>query len=99
MWRTTDADYGITYGGCIADIHSASTYSHADPSAGRYGPSSDRNNRSTGNQADSNRNNSSCGNQAGSHRNAGTSAHRASCSADRRHDGGRSRGCGIYHSQ
>ncbi len=47
MWRTTDADYGVTYGGCIADIHSASTYRHADPTAGRYGASSDKNNGSS----------------------------------------------------
>ena len=112
MRRTIDADYGVTYSGCITDIHSASTYRHANSSGGRYGASSDRNNSSCGNQADSNRNNSSCGNQAdsnrnnsscgnqaGSHRNAGTSAHRASCSAYRCHDGGRSGGCGIHHSQ
>ncbi len=66
MWRTTDADYGVTYGGCTAAIHTASSYRHPDPSAGRYGASSDRNN-------------SSCGNQAGSHRNAGARSHRNAC--------------------
>ena len=70
MWGTNDPDWGVTYGGFSddinrADIYSASTYSHADPSANLYGASSDRDN-------------SSCRNQAGSHRNAGTSAHRAS---------------------
>ena len=44
MWGTTDADYGVTYGGCTVDIHSAFAYSHPDPSAGRYGASSDKNN-------------------------------------------------------
>ncbi len=84
MWGTTDADYGVTYGGrtadysvtysgCTADIHTASSYRHPDPSAGRYGASSDRNNSCS--NTHSNRNNSSCGNQAGSHRNAGTSAY------------------------
>jgi len=75
MWRTTDADYGVTYSGCIADIDSTSTFSHADPSAGRYGASSDGNNNCSCSNTHSNRNNSSCGNQAGSHRDAGTSAY------------------------
>ena len=101
MWRTTDADYGVTYGGCIADIHSASTYRHADPSAGRYGASSDRHRDSfahlCGTSSDSNDN--PCSNQGSSDRSAGASAHRATCGAYRRHDGGRSGGCSFHHSQ
>ncbi len=84
MWGTTDADYGVTNGGCIADIDSTSTYSHADPSAGLYVAPSDRNN--------------SCSNQGSSYKNTGTSAYRASCGAYRRHDGGRSGGCSFHHS-
>ncbi len=88
MWGTagSDAGFGVTYGGCTADIHGRFTYSHAGPSAGRNGTSSDCNHSSRGNQADS-------------HRNTGTSAYRAGCGAYRCHDGGRSGGCGIHHSQ
>ena len=66
-----------------ADIFKAVTYIHVGPSANLNGAPSDSDNSSYSNHS------GSYTNRPGSHRNAGTRANPASCSAYRRHFGGK----------